>query len=130
MESIRGFKDADEQLANKDMFYANISQKKIYVEVLRKLNLAEQNIRDNIFIQQTSKSLVEIKELFSSIIDWRDSRQKAELCDKFIIQCQKLIEKNALESELKSLKGLFTSKERAKLQEAINKIDQEINDLK
>ena len=130
LESIRGFKDADEQLANKDMFYANISQKKIYVEALRKLNLAEQNIRDNIFIQQTSKSLVEIKELFSSIIDWRDSRQKAELCDKFIIQCQKLIEKNALESELKSLKGLFTSKERAKLQEAINKIDQEINDLK
>lgn len=128
-ESIRGFKDVDEQLANKDVFYANISHKKTYVEAIRKLNLAEQNIRDNIFIQQTSNSIVEIKELFSSIIDWKDSRQKVELCNKLTIQCKKLIEKNALESELKSLKGLFTSKERAKLQEAINKIDQQIQSL-
>ena len=136
LETIRGFKDVNELLENKETLFANTQHRKLYMETMRKLNLAEQNIRDKVLIEQTLESLIEIKDLFSSIIDWEDSRQKVDLCDRYIIQCKAdtikhlNAQKADLEIELKNLKGFFVAKERAQLQEAIAKIDEQIVKLK
>ena len=132
LETIRGFKVVNELLENKEALFANTVHRKLYMETMRKLNLAEQNIRD----EQTVESLIEIKELFSSIIDWDDSRQKVELCDKYIVQCKANIleilekQKKDFEIELRNLKGFFVAKERAQLQAAITKIDEQIRKYK
>ena len=135
LESIRNFKDVDNLLDNKDALFANTLQRETYIEAMRKLKFAEKNIKENVFVQQTLESLLEIKALLLSIIDWGDSRQKVVLCDVYIKQCkisaikQLELHKHDLEIELLNLKGFFVSKERAKIQEAIAKINEQLKNI-
>lgn len=119
----------------KEMLHESIVHKKTYMEITRKLTVLEKNVRDKVLLSQTIDSLEELKKEFMSIITWDDSKEKVELCERYIESCKKGLfsqltaQRKRLESELSKCKGLFAGKERAQLQEAIARVDEQIKSL-
>lgn len=136
LEEIRGFGDVDELLQNRELFYQKTVCNKVYSEASRNLNLALENIRDNVLIEQTVVALRRIKNMFLSIADYKNSSQLAKDCDKYMSECEKIelnqlyMQRKILAIELNSCKGFFALKEREDVQKAIDKVERRIDVLR
>jgi hypothetical protein len=98
LESIRGWKDSEELLANIPVHCEEIRKEAIYLEACQKLQTC--------LIEKVKKA----HELFLSIADLKDSREKAELCKKRIAELEEkkrkeeALEAARVEKELRAVK--------------------------
>ncbi|MBQ8538727.1 MAG: toll/interleukin-1 receptor domain-containing protein [Ruminococcus sp.] len=125
LETIKGYKDVDELLANRNDFY-NI---KIYKEALRKFAIMTQNLREGILVDMSMKEIRDVIYKLNSISTWSDTQEKLNECYKTMEDIRQpfIEEKERLKNEYDNAKGVFVSKKRQEIQKQLQVVEEKLN---
>ena len=125
LETIKGYKDVDELLANRNDFY-NI---KIYKEALRKFAIMTQNLRDGILVDMSMREIRDVIDKLNSISKWSDTEEKLKECYRIMDEIRHpfIEEKERLKNEYDNAKGVFASKKRQEIQKQLQVVEEKLN---